>query len=130
MERGFHVLQGVYTEFRNRLTQLPVAHRGLVELHLRRTNLRSDVADDRLAYLVVSEPIPAGAAVIEQSVTGGFERFELSPGAITFYVGSRRYAGPICYEIYGYLPGACRAARTVVRNAYRPGQFAVAAPAA
>ena len=109
---------------------MPVGRRGLVELDIRRTNLRPDVPEERLEYLVVTEPIPAGATVISDSICGGFERFELSPGAITFYVGNRRQVAPIRYEVYGYLPGSYRAAPTLVRNAYRPEQLAVAAPKA
>ena len=47
---------------------------------------------------------------------------------ITFYVGNRRHVEPIRYEVRGYLPGSYRAAPTVVRNAYRPDQIAVATP--
>ena len=84
--------------------------------------------DEQLEYLVVTEPVPSGASVVEHSVRGGFERFELSPGAITFYVGNRREPEPIRYEVYGYLPGDYRAVPAVVRNAYRPEQLAVSAP--
>lgn len=126
--RGFDVLQGTYTEFRNPLTQLPVGRRGVVEIAVERKGLPDNVPPERLEYLVVTEPLPAGATVIEQSVRGGFERFEVSPEAITFYVGNRRNIDPIRYEVRGYLPGTYRAAPTVVRNAYRPEQIAVAGP--
>jgi uncharacterized protein YfaS (alpha-2-macroglobulin family)/TolA-binding protein len=125
--RGFGVLEGGYSEFRNPLTQLPVGRRGVVELSLKRNNVPLNTPADQLEYLVVTEPIPSGATVIERSVQGGFERFDIGPGAITFYVGSRQYPGTIRYELYGYLPGKYRAAPTVVRNAYRPEQLAVAA---
>jgi hypothetical protein len=125
--RGFGVLEGGYTEFRNPLTQLPVGRRGVVELSLKRNNVPLNTPADQLEYLVVTEPIPSGATVIERSVQGGFERFDIGPGAITFYVGSRQYPGTIRYELYGYLPGKYRAAPTVIRNAYRPEQLAVAA---
>ena len=65
--------------------------------------------------------------MIEKSIHGQFERFELSPGAITFYIGSQR-AASIKYDLYGYLPGSYRTVPTVVRNAYRPEQLAVATP--
>ncbi|MHB1035874.1 MAG: tetratricopeptide repeat protein [Pirellulales bacterium] len=123
--RGFGVLQGSYTTFRNPLTQLPVGQRGQVELEIYR-RLAPDTPDERLEYLVITEPLPSGATVIEKSVQGGFDRFEISPGAITFYVGGRRNIGAIRYEIHGYLPGAYRAAPTVIRNAYRPEQLVVA----
>jgi len=126
--RGFGVLTGSYSTFRNPLTQLPVARRGLVELEVRRRNISSNTPEEQLEYLVITEPIPSGTTVIEDSVTGGFERFEISPGAITFYVGSRRYVGDIHYQLRGYLPGKFRAGPTQIRNAYRPEQLAVFEP--
>jgi hypothetical protein len=125
--RGFAVLEGNYTEFRNPMTQLPVGRRGVVELNLWRKNVPLNTPADQLEYLVVTEPIPSGATVIERSVQGGFERFDIGPDAITFYVGTRPYPGMIRYELYGYLPGKYRAVPTCVRNAYRPEQLAVAA---
>ncbi|HVX09744.1 MAG TPA: tetratricopeptide repeat protein [Pirellulales bacterium] len=124
--RGFDVVQGAFTTFRNPLTQLPVGQRGHVEIHVSRANLRGDTPDEKVEYLVVTEPLPAGVTVIEQSVTGSFERFELAPGQITFFVGSQKYPGAIGFDVHGYLPGAYRAGPTAVRNAYRPEQLAVA----
>ncbi len=124
--RGFDVVQGPFTMFRNPLTQLPVGQRGHVEIRLSRINLRADTADEKVEYLVVTEPLPAGVTVIEQSVTGPFERFELTPGEITFFIGSQKFPAPIQFDVHGYLPGEYRAGPTAVRNAYRPEQLAVA----
>ncbi|MDZ4781293.1 MAG: tetratricopeptide repeat protein [Planctomycetia bacterium] len=123
VSRGFGILEGSYQHFRNPLTQLPVGRRGLVEINLWRQNLTGSEPEEQLEYLVVTEPIPAGTTVIEQSITGGFERYEISPGAITFYIGTRRYIEGIRYEVHGYLPGKYRALQTVLRSAYRPDQF-------
>ena len=125
--RGFGVLQGSFTAFRNPLTQLPVGQRGRVELEIWRQNVPANTSEEQLEYLVVTEPLPAGATVIEQTIAGGFERFEISPGAITFFIGSRHYVEPIRFDIHGYLPGKYRAAPTVIRNPYHPEQLAVAA---
>jgi hypothetical protein len=114
--RGFGILQGSFTTFRNPLTQLPVGQRGRVELEIWRQNVPANTTEEQLEYLVVTEPLPAGTTVIEQSIAGGFERFEIGAGAITFYVGSRHYVEPIHYDIHGYLPGQYRAAPTVIRN--------------
>jgi len=124
--RGFDVVQGNYSRFRNPLTELPVGRRGLVELYVRRFNVPSNTPEEQLEYLVITEPIPSGATVIEDSVRGAFQRFEIVPGAITFYVGSRRSVGSIRYELRGYLPGEYRAGPTQVRDAYRPEQLVVA----
>ncbi|HUY89785.1 MAG TPA: tetratricopeptide repeat protein [Pirellulales bacterium] len=126
--RGFGVLQGAFTSFRNPLTQLPVGERGRVELEIWRANVPANTPEEQLEYLVVTEPLPSGVTVIEQSVQGGFERFEVSPGAITFYIGSRHYVQPIQFDVYGYLPGEYRAAPTIVRDPYRPSQLDVSAP--
>ncbi len=126
--RGFGGLQGGYSTFRNPLTELPVGRRGVVELEVWRHNLDANTRAEQLEYLVVTEPIPSGTTVIEQSVQGPFERFELTPEGITFYIGNRRGIGTIRYELYGYLPGEYRAAPTMVRNAHRPEQMAVSAP--
>jgi hypothetical protein len=64
----------------------------------------------------------------EGSVRGGFERFEITPGAILFYLGSRLSLAPIHYEVHGYLPGQYRTAPTLVRNVYRPDEIAVHRP--
>jgi alpha-2-macroglobulin len=126
--RGFNVLQGAYTAFRNPLTQLPVAARGHVRLDIQRQNVPANTPEEDLEYLVVTEPLPSGVTVIEQSVQGGFERFEIGAGQIVFYVGSRQHVASIEFDIHGYLPGDYRAGPTAVRNAYRPEQLAVSGP--
>ncbi|MHC4180262.1 MAG: tetratricopeptide repeat protein, partial [Planctomycetota bacterium] len=126
--RGFGVLRPSYKTFKNPLTQLPVGRRGLVDLRIWRQNVSSNTPEQQLEYLVVTEPIPSGTTVIEKSVSGPFERFEVSPGAITFYIGSRRSIGTIHYELYGYLPGEYRAGPTVIRNAHAVEQLVVSKP--
>ncbi len=123
--RGFDILTGSYQSFRNPLTQLPVAKRGNVELHVWRGNLPSNVSQEQLEYLVITEPIPCGASVDAESVKGPFERYEIGPGSITFYVGSRHGIGTIRYDLLGYLPGEYRCGPTMIRNAYRPNELAV-----
>ncbi|HEY2148044.1 MAG TPA: hypothetical protein VGH32_08915, partial [Pirellulales bacterium] len=126
--RGFGVLQGSYATFRNPLTQLPVGRRGHVELEIWRSNVPANAPEEQVEYLVVTEPLPAGVTVIENSIAGGFERYEINPGSITFYIGGRAYIDPIRFDVHGYLPGDYRAAPTVIRNAYRPDQMAAAEP--
>ncbi|MHC4401725.1 MAG: tetratricopeptide repeat protein, partial [Planctomycetota bacterium] len=125
--RGFGVVQGDVEKFRNPLTELAVGRRGAVELNVRR-EVSASVPEEQLEYLVITEPIPSGTTVIEQSVKGPFERFEIGPGAITFFVGNRRSIGTIRYELLGYLPGEYRAGATVIRNAHRPEQMVTSGP--
>ncbi|NLS96777.1 MAG: tetratricopeptide repeat protein [Planctomycetaceae bacterium] len=123
--RGFDVLTGSYNSFRNPLTQLPVARRGNVELHVWRQNVPGNTPNEQLEYLVITEPIPCGATVVADSVKGPFERYEIGPGEITFYVGNRQGIGTIQYDLLGYLPGEYRCGPTVIRDAYRPGDLRV-----
>ncbi len=122
--RGFDILSGSYTTFRNDLTQLPVGARGEVTLNVYRRHLRGTV-DEQLDYLVVTEPLPAGASVLADSVRGSFERYEISAGSITFYLGDAPYPGALKYTLVGYVPGSFHAAPTVIRSFYQPQRIAV-----
>ena len=123
--RGFGVVTGGYSSFRNPLTQLPVAKRGNVQLDVWRNNIPSNTPDEQLEYLVISEPIPCGATVVPDSVQGPFERYEISPGEITFFIGRRHGIGSIHYDLLGYLPGKYRAGPTALMDAYRPDDMRV-----
>ena len=126
LPRGFACIRGSHRIFRNPLEQLPVGSLGLVTLHVRRAATAAEGTASAPEYLVVSEPLPAGASVIESSIRGGFERYEIDPGVITFYVGNRRTVEAIHYALYGFLPGAYPAPPSVACNAQRPEQMAVA----
>jgi hypothetical protein len=132
--RGFDVLEGEFQTFSNPLTHLPVGQRGLVRLSFPRQRY-NEGGPSAYPYLVVTEPIPAGCTVDEQSIQGGFERYELGPGSITFYLGAQYRAGghfhigDIVYTLVGYVPGEYRAGPTVLRDAYRPERLMAAAPA-
>ncbi|MGH7202702.1 MAG: hypothetical protein ACREJB_19000, partial [Planctomycetaceae bacterium] len=123
--RGFGILAGGYTTFKNPLTQLPMGERSEVTLNVYRSDAgnRADAPRD---YLVVTEPVPAGTMVLAESIQGGFERYEIGPGTITFYVGDQPRPGTIQYALIGYLPGDYRAIPTVVRSFYQPSQIVVA----
>ena len=118
--RGFGILTGSYKTFTNPLTQLPLGDRGEVSLAIRRPN---DAA--KREYLVVTEPIPAGCSVLANSIRGSFQRYEITPGAITFFIGTGGYSQDISYTLVGYLPGQSRAVPTVVRSFYSPSRIAV-----
>ena len=126
LPRGFGAANGNYSTFRNPLTQLPIGRRGRVELNVGRYYPNANPPDDALEYLVVREPIPAGCSVVEKSIAGGFERFEILPGELVFYVGNRRYPDTIRYELVGTTAGDYCVAQTIVVDAYRPEDFAAA----
>ena len=122
--RGFDVVNGSYKSFTNPMTQLPVGVDAHVTLMPRRHNTTGQPGE-QYDYLVITEPIPAGCTVLEESVSGQFERFEIEPGQITFYVGNRRYPNNISYRLTGYVPGEYKVSQTVVRSFYNPQKIAV-----
>lgn len=126
--RGFDVLEIPDKTYHNPLTQLPVGRRGLITLQVYRQNTASATPEEQLPYLILTEALPAGTAVVESSIRGNFERYEISPGAITFFQQRRLFHSHISFEVHGYLPGTYHAMPTVVRDAYRPDQMAVAEP--
>ena len=123
--RGFGVLTGSYNTFTNPLTQLPLGERGEVTINIWRSRI-TGAQDEQLDYLVYTEPIPAGTSVLPDSIQGAFERYEITPGAITFYLGDRPYPGMIRFSLVGYLPGQFRNSPSVLRSFYQPERIAVA----
>tara|TARA_R110002073_G_scaffold69905_2_gene173173 strand:- start:1750 stop:10116 length:8367 start_codon:yes stop_codon:yes gene_type:complete len=122
--RGFDVINGSYRSFTNALTQLPVGERGVVTLNPRRHYVTNRTGE-KYDYLVLTEPIPAGCSVLDGSVSGQFERFEIEPGHITFYIGDRNYPSDIKYTLVGSIPGNFRAPQSILRSFYEPSLFSI-----
>jgi hypothetical protein len=58
-------------------------------------------------YIVLREPIPSGCRVLEDSIRGSFERYEIGSGEITFFFYQRR-GGSVNYDLYGSQEGNYR----------------------
>ncbi|MEZ6055621.1 MAG: tetratricopeptide repeat protein [Planctomycetaceae bacterium] len=125
--RGFGVVTGNYTTFYNAITQLPVGDRTEVLLRPRRRDT-SNRPDDQHDYLILTEPIPAGCVVLDGSVSGSYQWYDIEAGQITFYLGDTKYPGDITYTLVGYVPGQFKATPTILRNFYNPTQMAVGEP--
>lgn len=123
--RGFGILTGGYSAFRNLLTQLPLGEKGEVTIHVWRDRVTGE-KDEQLDYLIYTEPIPAGTSVLIESIQGQFERYEIAPGSITFYIGDRPHTGTIQFSLVGYLPGQYKNVPSFVRSFYQPEKIAVA----
>ncbi len=125
---GFGVLTGSYSTFINEVSQLPVGRVTHVELDVDRLATSHTPEGDH-DFLIVREPIPAGATVLENSVSGSYEYYRIGDAEITFYVGRTRYVGDLRYTLIGYAPGTHRVLPTVVESVYAPGVMAVGSPA-
>ncbi|MCH7988231.1 MAG: tetratricopeptide repeat protein [Planctomycetes bacterium] len=122
--RGFSVLSGSYTRFGNYCTQLSLGDRTEVRMTYRRYRSGNN-PDGHLDYLVITDPIPAGTVVLTESIRGAFQRYELTAGGITFYLGETPTAGTIKYSLVGYLPGDYRTVPAVAGSFYQPGRIAI-----
>ena len=126
IQTGFNVARR-YDYFYNRVTQLPAGNLARVTLYFyRHGDSPRSSADDE--FLAIEEPLPAGATVVEGSVTGAFVHFTQADGRLVFYSRASRQ-GEIHYDLYGYAPGEYRALPTVVRTAYASEVLAVNVPA-
>ncbi len=111
--RGYRVISGSHTTFANPVTQLPAGRFAAVTLRIDRLRTTE-------GYLVLEEFLPAGAAVLPGSVTGGFDALEIRNGRLVFYLGERRDRTTIQYRLAGSLPGDYRVRPARVWSLYRP----------
>ena len=125
---GFGVTQGLGRDARweNAVTQAPLGQllRGYVR-YAYDSALPPD--QDPGDYLVLDVPLPAGARVLEGSVTGGFVSYEERGGHLLVQVGQLRGGGEVGYTLIASDVGSWRAAPAVLRSAYEPQRFAVGA---
>ncbi|QDV45560.1 tol-pal system protein YbgF [Stieleria neptunia] len=123
--RGYRVIDGSHSWSPNKLTELPVGERALVTLTPR---VRYQNSRPLRTYLMLVEPIPAGCTILEETISGVFDRYDITPGAITFYIGDAKTPGDIRYTLAGYLPGNYRTAPAVLKSYYSPSEIAVTKP--
>jgi tetratricopeptide (TPR) repeat protein len=102
-----------------------LGERGEVSIDLWRNRV-TGAKDEQLDYLIYTEPIPAGTTILTDTIAGAFDRYEIMPGAITFYLGDRPYLGNIRFSVVGYLPGQFKNAPSVLRSFYQPDRIAIA----
>jgi uncharacterized protein YfaS (alpha-2-macroglobulin family)/TolA-binding protein len=62
---------------------------------------------NELKTIVLREPLPAGARVLEDSIQGRCDCYEIGDREITFFF-SNDYSGSVNYDLYGAQPGAYR----------------------
>ncbi len=123
--RGFNHLHAPYSVFSSPFTQVPVGERGEVTVDIWRSNA-SNLPNEHRPYLVYTEPLPAGVSVLTETITGQFERYEVGPSSITFYLGDRYHPGRIKFDVVGYVPGRYQRRPAVVRSYYNPAKFRIA----
>ena len=108
--------------FRNEVTQVPLGGRARVEVVASRRYSNGEAAWNR-DFLVLEEPLPAGATPVEGSVQTDAVHYEVDDGTLRLYYAPDQYPGSTTYDVFGYLPGRYRALPPTLRSAYQPGRY-------
>jgi len=117
---GFSSVQN-QTAFQNPVTEIPYGGRAKVELLTSRF-ARSNRPNWSNPFLIIEEPLPAGARLVEGSLQSGATHHEVLDDRIVLYFAPDRHPGSITYEIAGGVPGSYRILPTRMRSAYEPGR--------
>ncbi|MFK7850033.1 MAG: tetratricopeptide repeat protein [Akkermansiaceae bacterium] len=75
-------------------------------------------SDARREYRVRKQYLPAGMLLVDGSVSGNFQRYEVGDGVITCYYRAGQSMGSIAYELVGYAPGTYRVLPGTIRDFY------------
>ncbi|MBN2531685.1 MAG: tetratricopeptide repeat protein [Spirochaetales bacterium] len=73
----------------------------------------------RKSYLVLEEFIPAGATVLEDTITGSYSMMEISDGKITFYFKPEQYISSVTYSLSAYSPGTYQVLPSVLHDGFQ-----------
>lgn len=111
----------------NTVSQLPVGKQAIVSVDV---FPGWDQKSNQITQLIVSVPIPGGAAVVPQSIQTTSERYEIRPGEVVFYVDRRDPAVGVSFSfrIVGLVPGKYDLDAVVVRDADDPASYGVIRP--
>ena len=113
--------------FENEVTQVALGGRAQVQVTANRLTRSGEPGWER-DFLVLEEPLPAGATLVDGSVQTGASHFEVTDGVLTLYFSPDQYPGTTTYDVFGYLPGTYRALPTTIRSAYEPGRYQLGKP--
>ena len=110
---GFDVVDGSYSYFQNTTDEAAMGDYVTVSMGVKRP--RNDKSTNDV--VVLEDSIPAGCTVDKDSISGGFDHYELKDGRIRFYCSGNCY---VKFKLFGYLPGEYQMLPAVVHPASDP----------
>lgn len=75
-------------------------------------------SDARQSYRVREEFLPSGMLLVEGSLSGNYQRYEIGDGIITMYYRPGTSISSISYQLVGYTPGTYRILPGTIRDFY------------
>ncbi|HUV06137.1 MAG TPA: alpha-2-macroglobulin family protein, partial [Spirochaetia bacterium] len=76
-------------------------------------------------YLVLEDPIPSGATVLEESIRGSHSFVRVEDGKIIFTFEPNKTLYNLSYQIANYTPGIYRILPPVLRDPFNPSEMVV-----
>jgi uncharacterized protein YfaS (alpha-2-macroglobulin family)/TolA-binding protein len=99
------------------ITQLPDGER---------TNVSVGISEAYSSkYIIVTEYLPVGTNLVDNSVAGNYQHYVIGDGMITFYYLPGRDVKDFSYQLVSYVPGTYRALPTIIRDAMNTGQMRI-----
>ncbi|MCB9914544.1 MAG: tetratricopeptide repeat protein [Planctomycetes bacterium] len=90
------------------------------------THSQADPGD----YFTLEVPLPAGTRVLDGSVQGGFQAYEVQPGRVVASYAQTKHSGYLRMTLIASEPGDYRVLPAVLRNSLDPSRVAVGEPLA
>ncbi len=123
LKPGFTVVAGQVKPFENEAGEVAVGR--TVRVRLRVSPPKGEVFT---GHLVVTDELPGGCVLVPGSVKGPVELVREGKGRVTFFVGARRGAFEIWYDLSGYVPGSYRVLPAGFYAVERPGRISESGP--
>lgn len=118
--RGFNILSSSRNSWTDYASEVKLGERVRVQVSWNNGDWSNPKSTKSV---VLREPIPAGTRVLEDSLRGDFERYELGDREIKFYFAPRN-SGAIGYDIYGAQPGRYRVLPSKISLVDQPSNYA------
>jgi len=119
VRRGYSVIRGTHPTIKNPVEELPEGKTCDVQLRFH--------TSERQRYVVIEDYLPAGTSIVESTIRGGFDRFELGDGRATFYFSNAQGSKwlHVSYRLTGRFRGQYRALPARAYSFYNPYELAV-----
>ncbi|MCP4770763.1 MAG: tetratricopeptide repeat protein [Planctomycetes bacterium] len=114
---GFSSVDRSLEQWRNEITQLEYGTAAPMYVSFRRESHNGEVVGSQ-DFITLEIPLPAGAHVVEDSVTGNYESWMERNGRLFVDVGRTRSSGNLQFRMRGLVPGKYRLLPVTVHSAY------------
>ena len=114
---GFTTVDRSLEQWRNEITQLEYGTAAPMYVSFRRESYNGEVTGSQ-DFVTLEIPLPAGAHVVEDSVTGSYESWMERNGRLFVDVGRTRSSGNLQFRMRGLVPGKYRLLPVTVHSAY------------